>query len=63
MSDKQITVGELIEKLKEYSVNLPVYVRTKYSGTVKWTDDIPVKVNGIGEMHPIDKPKNVTFLI
>ena len=58
-----ITVGELIEKLKEYDENLPIYVRPKYSGDIRYTDDIPVKLNGIGEMHPTNKPKNVTFLI
>ena len=58
-----ITIGELIDVLKKYDKNLPVYVRTKYSGDVRWTDDIPVKANGIAEMHPENKPKNITFLV
>ena len=47
-----ITIGELIAVLKKYDKNLPVYIRPKYSGDIKYTDEIPIKINGIAEMHP-----------
>ena len=58
-----ITVGELIAALKKYDKNLPIFIRPKYSGNIKYTDDVPIKINGISEMHPDNKPKNVTFLV
>ena len=61
------TVAEIIEALKKLPPDYPCYFRPKYYGTVKYTDDVPIHLNGIGEMHPDqkvypNKTKNVTFL-
>jgi hypothetical protein len=56
------TVGEIMEVLSKLPKDLPCYFRPKYHGTVEYTDEIPINLNGIGEMEPNNKPKNVTFL-
>lgn len=60
---KTNTVAELIAKLQTMPQNLPVFVRPKYHGTMEWSDDVPVLVTGVAEMHPKDGPKNVTLLV
>lgn len=57
------TVGELIKRLQELPPDLPVFVRPKYHGDLKWCDDAIVKTTGVCEMHPKDGPKNVTILV
>lgn len=56
------TVQEVIDALEKLPRDFPCYFRPKYHGDVRWCDDVPVNLNGISEMHPDDKPKNVTFL-
>lgn len=60
--NKPATVKEIIEQLQKLPQDLPCYFRPKYSGTVQYTDNVPVHLNGIGEMHPDNKPKYVCFL-
>jgi len=57
------TVKQLIAKLKTMPQDLPVYVRPKYHGDLAWSDDAAVMLNGVSEMHPDGKPKNVTLLV
>ena len=56
------TVAEIIKKLQELPQELPCYLRSKYTGDVRWCDDHPVNLNGIGEMENTDLGKHVTFL-
>ena len=49
---KPATVKEIIEQLSSLQQDLPCFFRPKYHGTVEYTDNIPVNVNGIAEMHP-----------
>ena len=57
------TVAEVVAKLLELPQDLPMYARPKYCGRIEPYEDVPVHLNGIGEMHPAEKPKNVTFLL
>jgi hypothetical protein len=59
---KPAKVKDIIEALQKLPSDFPCYFRPKYHGDVNWCDDVPVKLNGICEMHPDGKPKNVTFL-
>ena len=52
------TVADVIKKLQE----LPCYLRSKYTGDVRWCDDHPINLNGIGEMENTDLGKHITFL-
>lgn len=62
MKNKPPTVAEVIKKLQELPQNLPVYLRSKYTGDVRWCDDHPININGISEMVNTDLGKHVTFL-
>lgn len=52
ISKKASTVGEFIAALQKLPPNLPMYVRSKYSGEVDWTLDYPINVKGLSEMEP-----------
>jgi len=64
---KQVTVGEMIERLKEMPRDYPVFVRAKYSAPLKGYEDVQVKAANVCEMHPNSKltsqPNNVTILV
>jgi hypothetical protein len=59
---KPATVKEVIEQLEKLPQDLPCYFRPKYYGTVQYMDNVPINVNGIGEMHPHDEEKYICFL-
>ena len=66
-ADEPATVKEIIEQLKKLPQDMPCFFRPKYHGTVEYTDNVPVRKNGICEMHPDpkvypDKQKYVCFL-
>ena len=60
--NKPATVKEIIAELQKLPPDAPCYFRPKYHGTVEYTDNVPVNLNGIGEMHPDNQPKYVCFL-
>ena len=66
-NDKQVTVAEMIKRLKEMPQDYPVFVRAKYAAPLQGHEDIEVKAMNVCEMHPdikiYDKPKNVTILV
>jgi hypothetical protein len=45
------TVQHIIDALKQLPPDLPCRFRPKYSGTVKWTESVPVNKNGISIMQ------------
>lgn len=64
---KPATVKEIIEALQKLPQDLPCFFRPKYTGSVEPTDNIPVNLDGISEMHPNpkiypDEQKHVCFL-
>lgn len=61
--DVPATVSQLIAKLSDMPQDAPVYVRPKYHGDLAWYEDAAVVLDGISEMHPNGKPKNVTLLV
>lgn len=50
--DEASTVGEWIAALAKLDPSLPLYVRSKYTGDVSWTQDHPVRVRGLSPMEP-----------
>jgi hypothetical protein len=62
---KAATVGEIIDKLKEFNPDLPCYFRPKYSGTVESWEDCNINLHGITVLEPNPRGLrhyNVTFL-
>lgn len=59
MNNNPSTVQEWINALKKLPPNLPLYVRSKYTGDVLWTDDHPINVRGLSEMEASKYPKEV----
>lgn len=61
---KPATVAEIIEVLKLLPQDLPCYFRPKYFGDCKYTDMIPINLNGISIMEGgmNEEVENVTFL-
>lgn len=55
MKTKPATVAELIKRLSGLKQDLPVYIRSKYTGDVRWCDDHPLSINGVGEMEANDE--------
>ncbi len=43
--------------------NLPVFIRAKYHGNLEGWEDVEVCIEGVNEMRPDGKPKNVTLLV
>jgi hypothetical protein len=66
-NDKQVTVKELIERLKSMPPDYPVFVRAKYAAPLQGCEDVEIKAMNVCEMHPdsniSDLPKNVTILV
>ena len=45
------TVAELIAKLQTMPQDLPVYLRSKYTGETDPFEDYPVNINGVSKME------------
>lgn len=60
-----ISIQELIEILQKIEdKNLPIFIRPKYSGNINYTDEVPIKKQGISEMENKDgEIDRVVFLI
>lgn len=57
------TVQDLIDKLNSMpDKTLPVFLRSKYTGDVKWCDEHSIHLNGVSEMEKDGKINRVVFL-
>jgi len=59
---KPPTVEELIAILHHLPKDLPIYIRSKYTGDTNYAEDYPMNPYGVSEMESDELGKHVVFL-